>query len=226
MNASTFAQLLLLWQRELHRLDSFLQLHLAFRQFPVQLHLGTPWPPPMLSSLAAVLRGTTLAMFTSSGFRNDVKVGENWFRLYTDSSIPVAQPNLQRISISKIRTKLLLFWSCLKFTCTSRRQFSQGPHISGLAAHNDPCPRQGWQGEQLCQPQPRRICSSTSPPTSLPALLFSFSRHLARCPWWAVGSRADKDLGACKMGRWSHRRTNICWLPPPKELRSCKKVIQ
>ena len=118
MNASTFAQLLLLWQRELHRLDSFLQLHLAFRQFPVQLHLGTSWPPPMLSSLAAVLRGTTLAMFTSSGFRNDVIVGENWFRLYTDSGIPVAQPDQQKISISKIRTKLLLFWSCLKFTCT------------------------------------------------------------------------------------------------------------
>ena len=128
MNASTFAQLLLLWQRELHRLDSFLQLHLAFRQFPVQLHLGMPWPPPMLSSLAAVLRGTTLAMLTSSGFRNDVIVGENWFRLYTDSNIPVAQPNLQRTSISKIRTKLLLFWTCLKCTCTFRRQFSQGPH--------------------------------------------------------------------------------------------------
>ena len=128
MNASTFAQLLLLWQRELHRLDSFLQLHLAFRQFPVQLHLGTPWPPPMLSSLAAVLRGTTLAMLTSSGFRNDVIVGENWFRLYTDSNIPVAQPNLQRTSISKIRTKLLSFWSCLRFTCTSRPQFSERPH--------------------------------------------------------------------------------------------------
>ena len=144
MNASTFAQLLLLWQRELHRLDSFLQLHLAFRQFPVQLHLGMPWPPPMLSSLAAVLRGTTLAMLTSSGFRNDVIVGENWFRLYTDSNIPVAQPNLQRTSISKIRTKLLLFWTCLKCTCTFRRQFSRGPHISDLAAHTDPCPHQGW----------------------------------------------------------------------------------
>ena len=42
INASIFAQLLLLWQRELHRRDSFLQLHLALRQFPVQLHLGTP----------------------------------------------------------------------------------------------------------------------------------------------------------------------------------------
>ena len=226
MNASTFAQLLLLWQRELHRLDSFLQLHLAFRQFPVQLHLGTPWPPPMLSSLAAVLRGTTLAMFTSSGFRNDVKVGENSFRLYTDSSIPVAQPNRQRISISKIQTKLLSFWSCLRFTCTFRPQFSRGPHISDLAAHTDPCPHQGWQGGLLCQPQPRNICFSTSPPTSLPALQSSFSRRLARCPWGAVDSKAYKDLGACKMGRWRHRTTNICWLPPPPELRSCKKIIQ
>ena len=101
MNASTFAQLLLLWQRELHRLDSFLQLHLALAA-PSAVALGDALTAAHALLLGRSSQGHHVAMVTSSGFRNDVKVGENWFRLYTDSSIPVAQPNLQRISISKI----------------------------------------------------------------------------------------------------------------------------
>ena len=71
-----------------------MHLHLLFRHFPVQLHLGKPCPPPMLSALAAVLTGTSFSMLTSSGFRKEVKVGENWLRLNIVSRTPVEQPSL------------------------------------------------------------------------------------------------------------------------------------
>ena len=54
-----------------------MHLHLKLRQLPVQLHLGKPWPPPILSALAAVLTATVFSMSTSSGFKKDVRVGEN-----------------------------------------------------------------------------------------------------------------------------------------------------
>ena len=92
---SILAQLLLLWHLLLHRLSSFLHLHLWFMQFPVQLHFGNPWPPPTLSALAAVLTGTTLSMSTSSGFKKEVRVGENWFLLYKEYRTPVLHPSLR-----------------------------------------------------------------------------------------------------------------------------------
>ena len=48
----------------------------------------------MLSSLAAVRTGTSFSMLTSSGFRKEVNVGENWFRLNQVSKTPVEHPSL------------------------------------------------------------------------------------------------------------------------------------
>ena len=80
----------------LHRMFIDLHVHLLVWHLPVQWHLRKPWPPPMDSSLAAVLTGTSLSMFTSSTLRKAVIVGENWFLLYKLSSFPVLQPSLYR----------------------------------------------------------------------------------------------------------------------------------
>ena len=78
----------------LHLIFSDLHLHLFVWHLPVQWHFWKPWPPPMDSSLAAVLTGTSLSMSTSSSFRKEVMVGENWFLLYKLSSFPVLHPSL------------------------------------------------------------------------------------------------------------------------------------
>ena len=50
----------------MHRMFIDLHVHLLVWHLPVQWHLRKPWPPPMDSSLAAVLTGTSLSIFTSN----------------------------------------------------------------------------------------------------------------------------------------------------------------
>ena len=169
-------------------MESFLHLHLLFRHFPVQLHLGKPCPPPMLSALAAVLTPTSFSMFTSSGFRKEVNVGENWFRLNRVSRTPVEQPNLGENQEVVMKQKHG-FTYCLNFmrscfaTCTSHRPTSPAQHISGWGIRTSPYQRPELLGGQSAPPLPPQICASTSPASYRLVVQSSVWHHPFPRPW-------------------------------------------
>ena len=85
-----------LWQQLLHLRSTLWHLQRFVMQLPVQLHLKTPWPPPILSSRAADLRLISLSIGTSSIFMNFSNMGWNWFLLYHWSKTPDLHPSFHK----------------------------------------------------------------------------------------------------------------------------------